>query len=229
MSLVTKFTRLQLSTVSLLELKPIASQMLSAVLELDDLCFGGLWTLEGYQRELDSPNSVLLGLFLGDSRGARECYEKDLGDQEDNYELQIHPSPPTPHSSLLGMGCFWAILDEAHITLLAVHPHYQHQGLGQAILLALMAEACDRGLERATLEVRASNVPALSLYRKFGFKIAGRRRGYYKNTNEDALILWRGDLQDPQFQTALASWYQSVGDRLQTSGWNFHLPQIICS
>lgn len=243
MGLVTKFTSLQLSTVSLLELKPIASQMLSAVLELDDLCFGGLWTLDGYQRELDSPNSVLLGLFLGDSRGARECYEKDLGEQEDSYELQIHPSPLTPQrqfpraeepphppgsSSLLGMGCFWAILDEAHITLLAVHPHYQHQGLGQAMLLALMAEACDRGLERATLEVRASNVPALSLYRKFGFKIAGRRRGYYKDTNEDALILWRGDLQDPQFQTALANWYQSVGDRLQASGWNFHLPQIIC-
>ena len=104
MGLVTKFTSLQLSTVSLLELKPIASQMLSAVLELDDLCFGGLWTLEGYQRELDSPNSVLLGLFLGDSRGAREFYEKDLGDQEDNYELQIHPSSLTPQRQLLQAG-----------------------------------------------------------------------------------------------------------------------------
>jgi ribosomal-protein-alanine N-acetyltransferase len=224
-SLVTKFTSLQLSTVSLLELKPIASQMLSAVLELDDLCFGGLWTLEGYQRELDSPNGVLLGLFLGDSTGGGE--QRGRGAEENvNFNSPLRPYTPAP---LLSMGCFWAILDEAHITLLAVHPHYQHQGLGQAMLLALMAEACDRGLERATLEVRASNVPALSLYRKFGFKIAGRRRGYYKDTNEDALILWRGDLQDPQFQTALTSWYQFVGDRLEASGWNFHLPQIICN
>lgn len=191
--------------------------MLSAVLELDDLCFGGLWTLEGYQRELDSPNGVLLGLFLGNSTGRQENL---------NLNSPLRPCTPAP---LLSMGCFWAILDEAHITLLAVHPHYHHQGLGQAMLLALIAEACDRGLERATLEVRASNVPALSLYRKFGFKIAGRRRGYYKDTNEDALILWRGDLQEPQFQSALASWYQSISDRLQASGWNFHLPQIICN
>ena len=121
---------LQLPTV-ILELKPITPQMLNAVLELDYLCFGGLWTLEGYQRELDSPNSDLIGLFLP-------------------------ISPP----SLLGMGCVWAILEEAHITLLAVHPDYQRQGLGQALLLALLSVACDRGLERATLEVRAANAQA---------------------------------------------------------------------
>lgn len=54
---------LQLPTV-ILELKPITPQMLNAVLELDYLCFGGLWTLEGYQRELDSPNSDLIGLSI---------------------------------------------------------------------------------------------------------------------------------------------------------------------
>ena len=121
------------------------------------------------------------------------------------------------------MGCFWAILDEAHITLLAVHPQYQRQGLGQAMLLALLVAASDRGLERATLEVRASNHSALSLYQKFGFKLAGRRRRYYKDTNEDGLILWRGDLQQPEFQSTLATWYKIVRDRLNLSGWDFHL------
>ena len=169
--------------------------MLSAAVELDRLCFGGLWTLEGYQRELDSPNSLLLGLFLKDT--------------------------------LICMGCFWAILDEAHITLLAVHPQYQHQGLGQAMLLALLVAASDRGLERATLEVRASNQPALALYQKFGFKLAGRRRRYYKDTNEDALIFWRGDLQQSEFQSTLASWYKSVSDRLTEVGWNLQFSHII--
>jgi ribosomal-protein-alanine N-acetyltransferase len=125
------------------------------------------------------------------------------------------------------MGCFWAILDEAHITLLGVHPHYQRQGLGQAMLLALMAEAYERGLERATLEVRVSNQSALSLYKKFGFQIAGRRRCYYKDTNEDALILWRGNLQQPEFQSTLATWYKSVSDHLTASEWSLPLPQII--
>lgn len=180
--------------MTLLELKQITPQMLSAVLELDQLCFDGLWTLEGYQRELESPNSDLISLSI----------------------------PVTP-AALLGMGCMWTILEEAHITLLAVHPDYQRQGLGQALLLALLTVACDRGLERATLEVRATNQPALALYQKFGFKTAGRRRGYYKDTGEDALILWRGDLQYPQFQQSLAEWEQTIGDRLQAADWDLQM------
>jgi ribosomal-protein-alanine N-acetyltransferase len=186
--------------------------MLSAVLELDQLCFGGLWTLEGYQRELDSPNSALLGLFIGDRRQGN----KGLGE---NSEFRIL------NSEFLAMGCFWAILDEAHITLLAVHPQYQHQGLGQAMLISLLAQAHDRGLERATLEVRVSNQPAISLYKKFGFQIAGRRRGYYKDTNEDALILWYGGLGEPEFPSTLAAWCETISDRLATAGWKFNIIQ----
>lgn len=173
--------------------------MLGAVLELDHLCFGGLWTLEAYQRELNSPNSVLLSL-------------------SPSLASPTHPSP------LLAMGCLWAILDEAHITILAVHPGYQRQGLGQAVLLALLQVAADGGLERATLEVRASNQPALSLYQKFGFKIAGWRRRYYKDTNEDALILWRGNLQQHDFYNTLPTWQKSVSDRLSLAGWKLQLP-----
>lgn len=198
MGLVTQF---KLQTVTLLELKAITPPMLNYVLELDQLCFGGLWTLEGYQRELDSPNSVLLGLFS----------------QKTLLATSLDSTP------LLGLGCFWMILDEAHITLLAVHPDYQRQGLGQALFLALLQFASDRGMERATLEVRASNESALSLYHKFGFKTAGRRRHYYKDTNEDALILWRGGLQYPEFQTTLATWQKSIGDRLNAAGWELQI------
>lgn len=184
--------------------------MLSAALELDQLCFGGLWTLEGYQRELDSPNSALLGLFISDRRRG------DKKEVEANSEFIIQ------NSEFLSMGCFWAILEEAHITLLAVHPQYQRQGLGQAMLLGLLVEAHERGLERATLEVRVSNQPAISLYKKFGFQIAGRRRGYYKDTNEDALILWHGGLGEPEFSSTLAAWGQAVSDRLAKAGWKFN-------
>jgi ribosomal-protein-alanine N-acetyltransferase len=121
------------------------------------------------------------------------------------------------------MGCLWAILEEAHITILAVHPHYQRQGLGQALLLALLMVASDRGLERATLEVRASNQPAVSLYEKFGFKTAGWRRRYYQDTGEDALILWRGDLQDPEFSQTLADWERQIRGRLGAAGWKLQL------
>ncbi|MEA5513424.1 ribosomal protein S18-alanine N-acetyltransferase [Nodularia sp. UHCC 0506] len=173
-----------------LKLKTLNSEDLSAILELDQACFGGLWTLEGYQRELDSPNSELLGLFS-----------------------------PVFSAKLLGLGCFWAILDEAHITILAIHPQYHRQGLGQVLLYFLLKAACDRGLERATLEVRASNAAAISLYQKFGFKIAGRRKGYYQDNGEDALVLWLSDLQYPQFAATLDNWYITVSDRLRQSFW----------
>jgi len=187
--------------------------MLGEVLELDHLCFGGLWTLEAYQRELNSPNSVLLGLSPS---LASPTHPSPLAPLFEKPLARLRPSP------LLAMGCLWAILDEAHITILAVHPHYQRQGLGQAVLLALLQVAADRGLERATLEVRASNQPALSLYQKFGFKIAGRRRRYYKDTNEDALILWRGNLQHPDFYNTLPTWQKSVSDRLSLAGWKLN-------
>jgi ribosomal-protein-alanine N-acetyltransferase len=173
-----------------LKLKSLTSEDLSAILELDQACFGGLWTLEGYQRELDSPNSDLLGIFA-------------------------------PHSSktLLGMGCFWSILEEAHITIVAVHPQYQRQGLGQALIYALLKTASDRNLERATLEVRASNEAAISLYQKFGFKTAGRRRRYYQDNGEDALILWLSDLQYPSFTEKLQHWHNMIEAQLEKSAW----------
>jgi ribosomal-protein-alanine N-acetyltransferase len=173
-----------------LEIKPLLPEHLGAMVQLDLACFGGLWTLEGYQRELDSPNSELLGLF----------------------------TPMVP-SGLAGMGCFWEILEEAHITILAIAPSYQRQGFGGALLIALLTAACNRGLERATLEVRGSNSAAISLYEKFGFKKAGVRRRYYQDTGEDALILWRGDLQTPQFQQNLSQWHIQVSQRLNHSGW----------
>ncbi|MBW4617538.1 MAG: ribosomal protein S18-alanine N-acetyltransferase [Desmonostoc vinosum HA7617-LM4] len=175
-----------------LEIQLLKPQHLSAILELDQACFGGLWTLDAYQRELDSPNSDLLGLFS-----------------------------PLSDPKLLGMGCFWSILEEAHITILAVHPQYHRQGLGQAVLYSLLQTACDRGLERATLEVRASNLAAISLYQKFGFKTAGRRRRYYQDNNEDALILWISELQQPQFQKTLDTGHTQISDRLRQSSWQF--------
>ncbi len=175
-----------------LELQSLTEIHLGGLLELDRACFGGLWTLDAYQRELASPNSNLLGL--------------------------IFPLSPI---GLLGMGCFWSILEEAHITILAVHPQYQHQGMGQALLFSLLKTAHDRGLERATLEVRASNLCAINLYQKFGFKTAGRRRRYYKDNDEDALILWLGDIQHPQFPHTLETWQQIASERLKLSGWLF--------
>lgn len=90
----------------------------------------------------------------------------------------------------------WVVLDEAHITNVAVHPAYRGYGHGRRILLALLAAARARGAERATLEVRTSNRVAQALYLQYGFNFCGSRKGYYTDTGEDALIMWKDDLRD---------------------------------
>jgi [ribosomal protein S18]-alanine N-acetyltransferase len=90
---------------------------------------------------------------------------------------------------LEAMACGWRILEELHITLVAVDPQRRRLGLGRLVLGALLAEARAHGAEWATLEVGADNTAALALYRRLGFRQAGHRPGYYRN-GEDALILW---------------------------------------
>jgi ribosomal-protein-alanine N-acetyltransferase len=90
---------------------------------------------------------------------------------------------------LLAMACAWLIVDELHITLVAVAPSQRRQGLGRRVLAALLQEGSRLGAERATLEVASGNQAAQSLYASLGFEVAGCRRGYYSN-GDDALIEW---------------------------------------
>lgn len=180
--------------VKFLALQPLTSADLAVAVELDRRCLGGLWSQDGYQREIDSPNSDLLILQTVDA------------------------STQNPIS--IGLACLWAIMDEAHITLLAVDPMYRRQGLGQILLYALLVLAWRRGLEWATLEVRVSNQVAISLYQKFGFESVGQRRAYYQDNGEDALILWRKGLQKPEFPACLAEWQQALAGQLQHQGWH---------
>ena len=195
-----------------LELKLLTENQLSAVVELDQRCLGGLWTKEGYQREIESPNSDLIIWKR----------EQEIGDGEQNLEefqfpkLELNDGRNSG-DELIGIGCLWAILEEAHITILAIDPDYQGKGLGQALLFQLLVSAWKRKLERATLEVKVSNQPAINLYHKFGFKEAGIRKKYYQDTGEDALILWRGDLHHPHFPQVLHQWYQEIGLKLTHS------------
>jgi len=197
--------------VRFLEIKHLSPEDLPSAVELDRLCFGGLWTIEGYRRELGSPNSDLLGLWT---------WETEDCESEPNRAGTHHPPPLQIPPTLIGIGCLWAILEEAHIIMLAIHPSFQGQGLGQALLLALLKSACERQLERATLEVRASNLVALSLYKKFGFKEAGRRKRYYADTGEDAVIMWRSGIEKPEFQQDLAVEKQKICDRLRRKKWH---------
>jgi len=88
-------------------------------------------------------------------------------------------------------GGMWLVLDEGHITNIAVHPDYRGRKIGEKLVLSLLEKARSCGVLNITLEVRASNTAARSLYKKLGFVDSGVRKGYYSDTGEDAVIMWK--------------------------------------
>lgn len=98
---------------------------------------------------------------------------------------------------------YWLIGDEAHITTLAVHPDYRRMGIGELMLINNIQTAIKVDAKCMTLEVRVSNDPAQQLYYKYGFISMGRRRKYYQDNSEDALVLWMENIRTEKFHTLL--------------------------
>ncbi len=96
----------------------------------------------------------------------------------------------TDGGKIIGYAGMWLIVDEAHITNVAILPEHQGKKLGEKLMKALIEHAKARGILSMTLEVRSSNQVAQGLYGKFGFAQRGVRRKYYTDTQEDALIMW---------------------------------------
>jgi len=91
---------------------------------------------------------------------------------------------------IIGYMGYWSIFGEAHVTNMAIHPDYRHWGWGEYFFRSVMKQCVNSGIERMTLEVRASNLAAQNMYTKLGFRSVGRRKKYYSDNQEDALIMW---------------------------------------
>jgi [ribosomal protein S18]-alanine N-acetyltransferase len=148
-----------------LVIEPVRSlEQVDAVLAIEEVSFTNPWTREMYLSELENP-------------GVSYCYVASDGEGRS-----------------IGFCSFWRVLDELHINNLAVIPEHRRAGVASALLNFVLEEGARLGARRATLEVRRSNDPARYLYERFGFTVAGVRRGYYTRPAEDALVLWREDL-----------------------------------
>ena len=115
----------------------------------------------------------------------REMYLAELNNQEVAHVFLAR----TEERQIVGFCAFWHLVDEIHINNLAVDPHARRVGVASALLTRVLAEGWKLGARRAVLEVRRSNEIARQLYEKFGFRLAGVRRGYYSHPTEDALVL----------------------------------------
>jgi ribosomal-protein-alanine N-acetyltransferase len=90
---------------------------------------------------------------------------------------------------LVGMIVVWLIVDEAHVATIATHPHFRRKGIAKRLLSYALRKLIEQGARSSFLEVRESNVAAQELYRKFGYEETGRRLRYYKDNDEDAILM----------------------------------------
>jgi ribosomal-protein-alanine N-acetyltransferase len=146
-----------------LVIRPMQIQDIDRVHQIDVLSFSLPWPKNSYRFELleNKTSQCLVG-------------EIPLGDEK---------------REIVGMIVIWLIVDEAHIASVAVHPEYRRLGYGEKMVVAAMRNALEIGMKLVTLEVRASNLAALALYQKLGFSEVGRRSRYYKDNQEDAIIM----------------------------------------
>lgn len=92
---------------------------------------------------------------------------------------------------IVGYAGMWTIIDEGHITNIAVDEGYKGRHIGNYLLIALIKYCANNGIYRMTLEVRKSNMVAINLYKKHGFEEAGIRKDYYVDEKEDAIVMWK--------------------------------------
>ncbi len=143
-------------------IRPMTLDDLPQVLEIDRLSFPIPWPERSYRFELsENPSSTLL----------------------------VATRQEAGRTSLAGYIGYWLIVDEVHISTLAVHPRFRRQGIGSELLEAALERAARKGADFATLEVRVSNQAAIDLYHRFGFHVVGRRAKYYRDNDEDALLM----------------------------------------
>ena len=142
-------------------IEQMAEKDLIEIVELEESTGLNRWGYEAYRRELfKNPNSVML------------------------VARNLYPGP-----RVIGFFAGWIVEDELHVNNIASHPDFRKVGIGQNLMESAIDEGRMRGVSFVLLEVRASNEPAQSLYRKLGFNFIGRRRDYYRSPTEDAFVM----------------------------------------
>lgn len=127
-------------------------------------------------------------------------WSKDSFYSEINNRVAKYYTATAPTEEIAGYIGTWHIVDEAHITTIAVHPDYRRQHIAECLIVKSLKDCYNKFIKYITLEVRVSNIPAIKLYEKYGFKSLGTRKGYYQDNNEDALIMWTENIFSDEYK-----------------------------
>lgn len=191
-----------------LVVEPMELEDIPQVLEVDRESYSLPWPASAYRREIvHNRNAHYLTLRqVPDEDEDREKVPRSESERK-RPTLSFLPWPlrsPGNHEErpgqIIGYAGMWIMVDEAHITTIAIREAWRGKGLGELLLASLIAAAAEAGAERVTLEVRVSNETAQNLYRKYGFRQEGLRRRYYSDNNEDAHIMTTGSIRDLDYR-----------------------------
>jgi ribosomal-protein-alanine N-acetyltransferase len=168
-----------------LQIRPMLLEDIEQVHQIDKLSFSMPWPESAFRYELlENPGSISMVA-----------------------EIQ-HPAN---ERQVVGVIVVWRILDEAHIATLAVHPGFRQRGISRRLLAEALKKAFSNGAMLATLEVRARNEAAQALYRRFGFEVVGLRPRYYRDNNEDAVLMTIDFERSGTALQAYKKWLESAG------------------
>jgi ribosomal-protein-alanine N-acetyltransferase len=155
---------------------------LEQVVAIDQVSFSLPWPARSFQFELtDNPASRC---WVVEKRPAGLIESQNVKEE----------TCGTVNYQIIAMIVGWLILDELHIATIATHPDFRKQGIGKKLLTYALKSARDEGATRSFLEVRESNKTAINMYTSFGFVEDGRRKEYYKDNHEDAILMTLNDL-----------------------------------
>lgn len=141
-------------------------------------------------------------------------WSKDSFLQELNNDLAWYYSLFNSEGKLTAYAGTWHILEEAHITNIAVDTDYRRKGYGEALLKYILDDCYKEMIKYITLEVRVSNKPAIALYEKYGFQSFGLRKKYYQDNNEDAMIMWTKNIFYEEFKIPFEQKSQKLEEKI---------------
>jgi ribosomal-protein-alanine N-acetyltransferase len=201
--------------------EPMQVADLGQVMQIEKDAFSAPWPASAYRYEL-TQNDVSTYLVLKVRRPSRMVQEMEEVErsQRNSIATAVERAARLVRRGsvpILAYGGFWTILDEGHISTLAVHPKWRGHGLGEMMLAALIDAAVVGGAREVTLEVRVSNIVAQNLYRKYSFTVVGRRKRYYHDNNEDALLMTLSDAPGSAYQARYVILKEELRARLSDS------------
>jgi [ribosomal protein S18]-alanine N-acetyltransferase len=202
-----------------LVVEPMDLDDIPEVLEVDRESYTLPWPASAYRREiLHNRNARYFVLReISDTEEALGQREKER--PRFNFGFLWRPQRQDGERKhggrIIGYAGMWLMVDEAHITTIAVRDSWRGKSLGELLLANLIEAAVDIGAHRVTLEVRVSNEVAQNLYHKYGFQTEGLRPRYYSDNNEDAYIMTTSEIRDTPYRSLFESRVRALQHRLE--------------